>query len=71
MRSLMVVMAVMMVVVMMVLAMVVPPPAHVRRHALPGRQMITIHHAGLGDVDCDVTMLGTLPSKMCRRCTRK
>jgi hypothetical protein len=26
-----------------------PPPIPIRRHALPCRQMTTVHHAGLGD----------------------
>lgn len=26
-----------------------PPPIPIRRHALPRRQMTTVHHAGLGD----------------------
>ena len=36
-------------ILLMLMLIVGPPPAHIRRHALPCRQMTTVHHAGLGD----------------------
>jgi hypothetical protein len=34
--------------VLLILIVRSPPPSHIWRHALPRRQMTTVHHAGLG-----------------------
>jgi hypothetical protein len=36
-------------ILLMLMLIVGPPSTHIRRHALPRRQMTTVHHAGLGD----------------------
>ena len=46
-RVLLMLLLVLMLLVLLVVIMR-PPPAHIRWHALPCRQMTAVHHAGLG-----------------------